>query len=147
ISNGLSCELVVVAAKTGEPDDPPHESLSLFAVEADSPGVVRGRKLEKMGMASQDTAELHFEDCPVPRENLLGQVGGGFLMLMQKLQQERLVVAVGAQATAEQVLEDAIAWSRQRHAFGRSIAQFQNTSFKLSECATEVEVGRAFLDR
>lgn len=147
ISNGLSCDLVIVACRTGGPDADPHAALSLLLVEADRPGFQRGKKLDKMGMASQDTAELHFEGCRVPADNLLGQVGGGFLMLMQKLQQERLVVAVGAQATAEQVVTDAIAWCQERQAFGRPIAKFQNTQFKLVDCATDVEVGRAFLDR
>jgi acyl-CoA dehydrogenase len=147
ISNGLSCDLVIVAARTGDADTPPHKALSLFLVEADRPGFSRGRKLEKMGMASQDTSELHFEDCRVPAGNLLGVAGGGFLMLMQKLQQERLVVAMIAQASAEQVVTDTVAYCHQREAFGRPIAKFQNTRFKLAECATEVEVGRAFLDR
>jgi acyl-CoA dehydrogenase len=147
ISNGTLCDLCIVAAKTGDPDDPPHQSMSLFLVEGDRPGFVRGKRLEKMGMASQDTAELHFEGCRIPASNRLGPEGGGFLMLMQKLQQERLVVAVCAQATAEKVLEDTIAWCKEREAFGRPIAKFQNTQFKLVECATEIEVGRAFLDR
>ena len=147
ISNGLSCDFVIVAARTGGPDDPPHASLSLFLVEADRPGFQRGRRLDKIGMSSQDTSELIFEGCRVPSANILGGPGAGFLMLMQKLQQERLVVAIGSQASAEQVLEDAIAYTKQRHAFGRSIARFQNTQFVLAQCATEVEVGRAFLDR
>ncbi|MCB9681936.1 MAG: acyl-CoA dehydrogenase family protein [Alphaproteobacteria bacterium] len=147
ISNGLSCDFAVVAARTGGPDADPHAALSLFFVEADRPGFVRGKKLEKMGMASQDTAELHFEGCRVPASHLLGQEGGGFLMLMNKLQQERLVVAVGAQASAEQVLADTMVWVQERKAFGKPIARFQNTQFKLVECATEIEVGRAFLDR
>jgi acyl-CoA dehydrogenase len=116
-------------------------------VPADTPGFIKGKKLAKMGMASQDTAELFFEDCRVPAENLLGAEGAGFLMLMQKLQPERLAVAVMAQAAAEQVLADTVAYTKQRHAFGRPLSKFQNTSFKLAECATEVEVGRAFLDR
>jgi acyl-CoA dehydrogenase len=136
---------VVVAANTG--GDDPHRSLTLFVVEADTPGFVRGRKLKKMGLAAQDTSEMAFEDCRIPAANLLGQEGGGFLHLMQKLQQERLVVAVCAQAAAEKVLEDTIEYCKERQAFGRPIAKFQNTAFKLAECATKVEVGRAFLDR
>jgi acyl-CoA dehydrogenase len=147
ISNGLSCDLVVVAVRTGGPDTPAHEALSLIVVEADRPGFSRGRKLAKMGMASQDTSELHFDGCRVPASNLLAVEGTGFFMLMQKLQQERLVVAICAQASAEKVVEDTIAYCEQRKAFGRPISQFQNTRFKLAECATEVEVGRAFLDR
>ena len=144
ISNGILCDLVIVAARTSED---PHQGLSLFVVEDGTEGFVKGSKLKKAGMASQDTAELFFEDCRIPADNLLGEEGGGFMMLMQNLQQERLVVAIGAQANAEQVLEDAIEYCQERHAFGRPLSKFQNTRFKLAECATEVEVGRAFLDK
>lgn len=146
ISNAILCDLCIVAAKTEDNADP-HKALSLFLVPADAPGFVRGRKLAKMGLPSQDTAELFFEDCRIPADNLLGAEGAGFLMLMQKLQQERLVVAVLCQAAAEKVLEDTITYTKEREAFGRSISKFQNTRFKLAECATEVEVGRAFVDR
>ncbi len=146
ITNGILCDLCIVAAKTGTDGDP-HKNISLFAVEADRKGFQKGKKLEKMGMASQDTAELFFEDCRVPAANLIGPEGGGFLMLMRKLQQERLVVAICAQAAAEQVLRDTLAYTKEREAFGRPISKFQNTQFKLAECATKVEVGRAFLDR
>ncbi len=145
ISNGMSCDLVVVAARTANSDDP-HRSVSLFVVEGDTPGFIRSRKLEKMGMESQDTAELAFDDCRIPASNLLGQEGMGFMMLMQQLQQERLCVAILSQASAEKVLEDAIAYTQERKAFGRSISKFQNTQFTLAQCATEIEVGRAFLD-
>jgi acyl-CoA dehydrogenase len=145
ISNGMSCDLIVVAARTANSDDP-HRSVSLFVVEGDTPGFIRSRKLEKMGMESQDTAELAFDDCRIPAGNLLGQEGMGFMMLMQQLQQERLCVAILSQASAEQVLEDAIAYTQERKAFGRSISKFQNTQFTLAQCATEIEVGRAFLD-
>jgi acyl-CoA dehydrogenase len=146
ISNGMSCDLVIVAARTENSDDP-HRSVSLFLVEGDRPGFIRSRKLEKMGMESQDTAELAFDDCRVPEGNLLGQEGGGFMMLMQKLQQERLSVGVMSQSSAEKVLEDAIVYTKEREAFGRPISKFQNTQFKLAECATEIEIGRAFLDK
>ncbi len=146
ISNGILCDLCIVAARTGGPDDNPHQSLSLFVVEATRPGFIKGKKLEKMGMASQDTSELAFDGCRVPKENLLGQPGAGFFMLMRKLQQERLVCGVGCQAGAVQVLEDTIAYTKEREAFGRPISKFQNTRFVLAECATEVEVGQAFLD-
>ena len=146
ISNGMSCDLAVVAARTENSEDP-HRSVSLFVIEANRPGFIKSRKLEKMGMESQDTAELAFDECRIPADNLLGQEGGGFMMLMQKLQQERLCVAIMSQANVEQVLEDAISYTKERKAFGRSISKFQNTQFTLAECATEVEVGRAFLDR
>ncbi len=147
ISNGILCDLCIVAANTGNAPGDPHRSISLFLVEADRPGFVKGKKLEKMGMASQDTAELFFEGCRVPRENLLGEEGQGFYMLMRKLQQERLVVAIGAQASAEKVLEETVRYTQERKAFGKPICKFQNTQFKLVECATELEVGRAFLDK
>jgi acyl-CoA dehydrogenase len=100
-----------------------------------------------MGMASQDTSELFFEDCRVPAANLLGVEGGGFMMMMQKLQQERLSVAIGAVASMEQVLEDTIAYTKERKAFGKPISKFQNTQFKLVECLAKCEVGRAFVDK
>jgi len=145
ISNGMSCDLVIVAARTENSEDP-HRSLSLFVVEADTPGFIKSRRLEKMGMESQDTAELAFDDCRVPADHLLNREGAGFMMLMQKLQQERLCVAIMSQASAEKVLEDAVAYTQERKAFGRSISKFQNTQFTLAQCATEIEVGRAFLD-
>jgi acyl-CoA dehydrogenase len=147
ISNGILCDLCVVAAKTDFDPANAHRGISLFVVEAGTPGFVKGKKLKKMGMASQDTSELAFEDCRVPAKNRLGEEGQGFFMLMQKLQQERLTVAIGAQAAAEQVLADTIKYTQERKAFGKPISKFQNTQFKLVECATQIEVGRAFLDR
>jgi acyl-CoA dehydrogenase len=147
ISNGMLCDLCIVAAKTDNDPANKHRGISLFVVEASTPGFVKAKKLAKMGMAAQDTSELAFEDMRVPAANRLGDEGAGFMQLMTKLQQERLVVAVGSQAAAEQVLRDTIAYCKEREAFGRPIAKFQNTQFKLAECATEVEVGRAFLDK
>ncbi|MCC6553219.1 MAG: acyl-CoA dehydrogenase family protein [Polyangiaceae bacterium] len=147
ISNGTLCDLCVVAAKTDPDPANAHRGISLFVVEAGTPGFVKGKRLAKMGMASQDTSELAFEECRVPAANLLGEEGQGFLMLMRKLQQERLVVAASAQATAEAVLRDTIAYCKDRQAFGKPLSKLQNTRFKLAECATKVEVGRAFLDR
>jgi acyl-CoA dehydrogenase len=147
ISNGILCDLCIVAAKTDPRPEHAHQGISLFVVEAGTPGFIKGKKLAKMGMASQDTSELAFEDCRVPAANRLGDEGAGFLMLMRKLQQERLVVALGSQAAAEQVLKDTLAYVTERKAFGKPISKFQNTQFKLAECATKIEVGRAFLDR
>lgn len=144
ISNGQTADLIIVAAKT----DPTsaHRGVSLFVVEADTPGFVRGRNLRKIGFQAQDTSELHFEDCRVPVANRLGPEGSGFVSLMKNLQQERLVVAISAQASAEQVLADTIAYVKERKAFGKPISAFQNTQFKLAELATQIEVGRHFLD-
>jgi acyl-CoA dehydrogenase len=147
ISNGILCDVCIVAAKTDPDPANAHAGISLFVVEATRKGFIKGKKLKKMGMASQDTCELAFEECRVPAANRLGEEGAGFLMLMRNLQQERLVVAIGAQAAAEQVLKDTIAYTQERKAFGRPIVKFQNTQFKLVECATKIEVGRAFLDR
>ncbi|MEZ4228200.1 MAG: acyl-CoA dehydrogenase family protein [Polyangiaceae bacterium] len=147
ISNGILCDVCIVAAKTDLDPSNRHQALSLFLVDSGTKGFVKGQKLKKMGMASQDTSELHFEDCRVPESALLGEEGMGFLMLTRKLQQERLVVAIGSQASAEQVLADTLTYVKERTAFGKPLSKFQNTKFKLAECATEVEVGRAFLDR
>jgi acyl-CoA dehydrogenase len=147
ISNGLLCDLCIVAVKTDPDPAHAHRGVSLLVVEAGTPGFIKGKKLKKMGMAAQDTCELAFEDCRVPVANLLGDPGSGFGALMTKLQQERLVVAVGAQASAEQILADTVVYVKERHAFGKPIASFQNTQFVLADCATKVEVGRAFADR
>ncbi|MCH7707323.1 MAG: acyl-CoA dehydrogenase family protein [Myxococcales bacterium] len=147
ISNGQICDLVIVVAKT-EPDaNPPHEGISLILVEADTPGFERGRNLEKLGLKGQDTSELFFNDCRVPVENLLGQEGQGFKMLMDQLQQERLSIAISSIASCRRSLEDTIAYVKERTAFGQRIASFQNTQFKLAELATEVEIGQAFVDQ
>jgi acyl-CoA dehydrogenase len=147
ISNGILCDLCIVAAKTDSNPDNKHSAISLFVVEASRKGFIKSKKLKKLGMLSQDTAELTFEDVRVPVTNRLGEEGAGFLMLMRKLQQERLMVAIMAQAGAEQVLTDTIAYAKERKAFGRPISKFQNTQFKLVECATKCEVGRAFIDK
>jgi acyl-CoA dehydrogenase len=147
ISNGQIADLVIVVAKTDPKANPPHRGISLILVDANAPGFNRGRKLDKLGLRGQDTSELFFEDCRVPVTNLLRREGAGFKMLMEKLQQERLVVAVGAMASARRCLEDTIAYTKQRRAFGQPIASFQNTQFKLAEMMTEVAIGQAFVDR
>ena len=147
ISNGQLCDLVIVAAKTDMDPANAHKGISLFVVEANRTGFTKGKRLHKMGMTSQDTSELFFEDCRIPATNLLGAEGAGFMMLMQKLQQERLCVAVGAVSGAEQVLADTIAYTKERKAFGKPISKFQNTQFKLVECLAKVEVGRAYVDK
>ncbi len=147
ISNGQICDLVIVVVKT-EPDaNPPHKGMSLILVEADTPGFERGRNLEKLGLKGQDTSELFFRDCRGPVENLLGQEGQGFKMLMNQLQQERLSIAISSIASCRRSLEDTIAYVKERTAFGQRIASFQNTQFKLAELATEVEIGQAFVDQ
>lgn len=146
ISNGISANLIVVACKTDPLAVPAHKGVSLFLVEGDTPGFSRGRKLKKMGQHSQDTAELIFEDVVIPAGNLLGEEGKGFYYLMHKLQQERIMAALGAQVAAEQMLQLTIEYVKGREAFGTKISKFQNTQFKLAEIATQVQLGRTFID-
>jgi acyl-CoA dehydrogenase len=147
ISIGQLGDLFIVVAKTDPAAKPAHSGISLVLVEANTPGFVRGRKLEKLGLWAQDTSEIFFQDCRVPAANLLGGEGQGFKMLMEKLQQERICIAVSATASCRRALEDTIAYVKQRKAFGQPIAAFQNTQFTLAELLTQVEVGQAFVDR
>ncbi|MFM7143184.1 MAG: acyl-CoA dehydrogenase family protein [Alphaproteobacteria bacterium] len=147
ISNGQIGDLFVVVAKSNPKADPPHKGISLFLVEAGTPGFTKGRKLDKLGLRGQDTSELSFEDCRIPAEHLLGREGEGFRMLMEQLQQERLCIAVASIASCRRTLDDTIRYVKERRAFGKSIAAFQNTQFKLVELAAEVEIGQVFVDR
>ncbi|MFO1444893.1 acyl-CoA dehydrogenase family protein [Bacillus sp. Bva_UNVM-123] len=147
ITNGIHADLIVVAVKTDLLAIPKHRGVSLLVIERDTPGFSRGRKLNKVGLHSQDTAELIFEDCRVPKSNLLGEEGKGFLYMMDKLQQERLVVAIAAQTAAEVMVKLTIDYVKSRKAFGKQISSFQNTQFKIAEMATDIEMGRAFLDQ
>ncbi len=144
ISNGILADLVIVAAKT----DPQAgaRGVSLFVAERGTPGFERGKKIQKIGLLAQDTAELFFDNCRIPAENLLGQEGYGFYYLMQKLQQERLVAAMINQAIAEHCLEITIKYVQERQLFGQSLSKFQNTRFCLAELAAEIQVGRSFVD-
>ncbi|MDI6812903.1 MAG: acyl-CoA dehydrogenase family protein [Desulfitobacteriaceae bacterium] len=146
ISNGISADLVIVVVKTGIQGIPASRGLSLMVVEEGTPGFVKGRKLNKLGMHSQDTAEMFFENCRVPVANRLGEEGRGFQYLMEKLQQERLVSAIGSQGLAERMLTDALEYAKSRQAFGQAIGKFQHNAFKLAEMATEVEIGRTFVE-
>lgn len=147
ITNGIQSDLVIVACKTDPNAVPKHKGVSLLVIERDTPGFTRGRKLNKVGLHCQDTAELIFEDCRVPKGNLLGEEGKGFLYLMEKLQQERLVVAIAAQVAAEVMYKQTLDYVKSREAFGKPIGKFQNTQFKLAEMATDIEMGRAFLNQ
>ncbi len=147
ISNGQIGDLFIVVAKTDASAVPPHDGISLFLVEAETKGFVRGRKLDKLGLRGQDTSELFFEDCRLPASALLGREGQGFRMLMQKLQQERLCIGVASIASCRRTLADTVAYVKERRAFGRPLAGFQNTQFRLAELQTEVEIGQAFVDR
>ncbi|MFA9431501.1 acyl-CoA dehydrogenase family protein [Egicoccus sp. AB-alg2] len=145
ITNGILADLVIVVAKT----DPSaaHGGISLLLVEEGMPGFTRGRKLDKIGMHAQDTAELFFEDVRVPADHLLGEEGHGFVHLMQALPQERLSIAVAAIAGAAAALEQTITYCKERQAFGRAIGSFQNSRFVLAELRTEVTIGQQFVDR
>ena len=147
ITNGYTADLVVLVCKTDPKANPPHRGISLFVVEAGTPGFKKGKKLRKIGQHANDTSELIFEEVRVPRTNLLGEEGKGFYYLMEKLQQERLLVAIQCMASAEKMLELTIDYVKQRQAFGTTISNFQNTQFKIAEMATELQIGRAFVDR
>ena len=146
ISNGQIADLFIVVAKT-DANVPGHKGISLFLVEAGSPGFRRGKKLDKLGLPGQDTSEIFFEGCRVPAASLLGREGQGFSMLMNKLQQERLSIAVMSIASCRRSFDDTLAYVKERTAFGRPIGSFQNTQFTLADLATQIEVGQAFVDR
>jgi acyl-CoA dehydrogenase len=146
ISNGINCDLLVLAARDTGAENP-HAAVDLFLVEAGTPGFEKGKRMKKIGWHSQDTAELYFTDCRIPKANRLGNKGTGFLKLMMKLQQERLVCAIGAVAAAEYMLEITIQYCKERTAFGRPLTKFQNTQFEIVEMATETRLGRTFVDK
>jgi alkylation response protein AidB-like acyl-CoA dehydrogenase len=145
ITNGINADVVITAVKTDPAER--HRGMSLIIIERGMDGFERGRNLEKVGLHSQDTAELFFDDVHVPIENLLGEEGTGFVQLVENLPQERLSVAFAGQAAAAQALEWTLEYVKDRHAFGQPVGSFQNSRFKLAEMHTEIELGWAFLDR
>ena len=144
ISNGILADLVVVVART---DPSVRHGLSLFVVERGMEGFERGKNLKKMGLKSQDTAELFFNNVKVPKENLLGELHRGFYQLMHFLAEERLLGACAYIANAEAAFNLTLDYVNERHAFGKPLADFQNTRFKLADMRTEIDVGYAFIDR
>jgi len=146
ISNGINCDLVVLAAKNPSVENP-HKAISLYLVEDGTPGFNKGNRLDKMGMHSQDTAELFFTKCRIPKENRLGEEGTGFFMLMEKLQQERLVCSVVAQAKAEYILEWTVDYCRNTFLSGSPLSKSQAVRFALAEMATGVNISRAFTEK
>lgn len=144
ISNGINADLVVVAART-DPDQ--SHGLSLFVVERGMAGFERGRNLDKMGLKSQDTAELFFNNVEVPKENLLGELHRGFYSLMHFLAEERLLAAVGFTANAEAAFAETMEFVTERKAFGQSIAEFQNTRFRMADMRTDLDVAQAYVDQ
>jgi acyl-CoA dehydrogenase len=146
ISSGINADLVIVAAKDPKEQEA-HKALSLYLVEAGTPGFSKGKQLVKMGWHSQDTSELFFSNCRISRENRLGEAGSGFRMLMEKLQQERLIVAIMAVASAECALEMTIPFCQNTIESGKPLTRSQAVQFALVEMATEVKIGRTFLDK
>jgi acyl-CoA dehydrogenase len=144
ITNGINCDQVIVVAKT----DPAaaHAGMSLLVVDADSPGFVKGKQIEKLGQHASDTSELFFDDVRVPADNLLGGEGTGFFQLVDKLVPERLTLAVGAITGCERVLEGTLEYVKERKAFGRPIGSFQNSRFAMAEMKTEITITRTFVD-
>jgi acyl-CoA dehydrogenase len=145
ITNGWNCDLVIVVAKT----DPAKgaKGTSLVVVDTSMKGFSKGKRLEKIGLKGQDTAELFFDNVEVPAQNLLGRENNGFIYLMQELPWERMQIAIGAVAKSEAALEWTRTYVSERKAFGKPVAGFQNTRFKLAELVTEVQVARVFVDR
>lgn len=146
ITNGINADYVVVVCKTDPKATPAYKGISLIVVEDGTPGFKRGKLLKKIGMHSADTGELIFEDAKVPASNLLGEEGKGFYYLMEKLQQERLIVAIEVQIEAEEMFRITTDYVKERKAFNKRISDFQNTQFKLAEMATEIDIGRTYVN-
>ncbi|MEM9760803.1 MAG: acyl-CoA dehydrogenase family protein, partial [Pseudomonadota bacterium] len=145
ISNGINADIVIVAAKT-DPENNPH-AMTLFLVERGMPGFERGRNLRKMGLKAQDTAELFFHDVRVPQAQVLGEVHKGFYYLMEGLAEERLMGAVGYLAAAQLSWDLTRDYVRERKAFGKPVAAFQNTQFKLAELRSELDIQQTYVDQ
>jgi acyl-CoA dehydrogenase len=145
ITNGTFADFIVLACKIDTPDNP-KKKVSLICVEGDSLQYVKRRQLEKMGRHATDTTELFFEDCRVPVANVLGEEHEGFKYMMEKFNQERLEVCIKCQSYAEECLKEGLEYAKIREAFGKPIGNFEHISFKLAEMATDVELGRTFLN-
>ena len=144
ISNGIMSDVVIVVCRTDP--DAGHMGISLLVVERGMAGFERGRNLDKMGLKAQDTAELSFDNVEVPKANLLGKEGEGFIYLMQNLPQERISIGVQAVAAIEHVLDLCLSYAKEREAFGKPIGKFQHNRFVLAEMATETYVARTFIN-
>jgi len=145
ISNGVNCDIVILAAKDPAVENR-HQAVSLYIVEAGTPGFTKGAPFEKMGWNSQDTAELFFSNCRIPKKNRLGRAGDGFMMLMGKLQQERLVCALGALFSAENMLEYTIKHCKNSFVDGRAKSRSQAVQFALVEMASEIRIVKTFIE-
>lgn len=145
ISNGSNADVVVVAAKTGDADN--RHSMTLFLLERDMAGFTRGNRFKKLGLKAQDTCELFFDNVKIPKENQLGAADKGFGYLMEGLAEERLIGACGYLSAAHLSFDLTLAYVRERKAFGKPIAAFQNTQFKLAELRSELDITQAFVDK
>jgi alkylation response protein AidB-like acyl-CoA dehydrogenase len=145
ITNGINADLIITAVKTDPKEK--HRGMSLMIIERGMDGFERGRNLNKVGMHSQDTAELFFNETPVPEANLLGNEGDGFKYLVFNLAQERLSIAVAAVASAQAALDWTLEYVKERTAFGKPVGSFQNSRFKLAEMKTEIDIATVYLDR
>ncbi|MCW2688056.1 MAG: acyl-CoA dehydrogenase, partial [Mycobacterium sp.] len=143
ISSGINSDLVVVVARTDP--DAGHKGITLLVVERDMAGFTRGRKLDKMGLHSQDTAELNFDNVRVPAANVLGKEGRGFYHLMHNLPSERLSIAISAIAGARESWRQTLQYAKDRKAFGQPIGSFQHNRFLLAEMDTELEIGEQYI--
>ncbi len=146
ITNGQNADLILVVAKTDPNAQPAYKGMSIILVEADREGFRRGRKLDKIGQEAADTSELFFDDVRVPITNCLGEEGKGFVYLMSQLPQERLSIAVGAQASSQKAFDETVAFTKDRKAFAGVVFDFQNTRFVLAGLAAKLQVGWAHLD-
>ena len=140
ITNGQNADLILVCVKTDSEVQPAWKGVSIVLVEADREGFTRGRNLDKIGQDEADTSELFFEDVRVPITNCLGEEGKGFIYLMSELPQERLSIAVSAQASAQRAFDDTVEFTRERKAFGKPILDFQNTRFVLADLKAKLQV-------
>jgi acyl-CoA dehydrogenase len=145
ITNGWNADVVITVAKTNPALGA--KGTSLILVERGMPGFERGKRLKKLGLKAQDTSELFFDNVHVPAGNLLGSEGQGFVYLMQELPWERMQIAIGTVASAQQAIEETMAYVRERKVFGNAVASFQNTRFKLAELQTQVQMARVFVDQ
>ena len=145
ITNGINADLVITAVKT-DPSER-HRGISLVVIERGMEGFERGRNLDKLGMHAQDTAELFFNDVPVPVENLLGEEGKGFLYLVSNLAQERMSIAIAAVSSAQAAFDITLEYVKERTAFGQPVGSFQASRFALAEMKTEIELATVYVDQ
>lgn len=146
ITNGYLCDIAIVAVKTGKGESEA-QNVSLLIIEASRTGFTKGKPLKKIGLHGQDTCELFFDQVRVPKSNLLGMEGLGFIMLMKELAWERMMIGIICAAGAEFALASTVEYTKQRKAFGKPISVFQNTRFKLAEMRAEIQIARTYIDQ